>query len=423
MSIRHPGYYSSWLHVVADLTTSTNINLFDWIRNWTLTNYGYEWKGNEGGTTSKKLNAIITIPAGNTISSTNASIAAIFIDSRFRYYDRITLKIAGKVLGGYADYCFDQPNNQGIAALPLQTTDAPTGFASAKAAHGVTAKMIGAGGGGGGSNDKGAGGSGGGGGGGAFINGYFAAFPGSAVTVTVGAGGAGAVADSLCIVNGTAGTDTKVQFKTTSNSNATWTAGAGGRGGGGGGGSGGCVDFTYSGPGTAGAGGSAGTASAPGISGSTINGSAGGNGTSGGGDGADNTGGDGGDSGSFGQGDPSGTGAGGDGGDTGGTDGIDGKMAGGGGGGGGSADRSGGRRYNDGGNGANGFVKLRYHRPYLAGPGVKIANTFPGYIEINNQGGAIGGSRAIEGGPPVYSPVALQPPLLLDITSLPSTLC
>ena len=86
MSVKHPGYYTSWLHVVADMSTSSNINIYDWIQAWTLANYGYQWSN-----TSKKLNAIITIPSTSTISSTGYSIPAITIDNRFRFFDRIII--------------------------------------------------------------------------------------------------------------------------------------------------------------------------------------------------------------------------------------------------------------------------------------------------------------------------------------------
>jgi hypothetical protein len=109
MSVRPPGYYTSWFHVVADIPTSANIDLYKWIGDWTQANYNYRWTN-----TSKKLNAILTIQSGTVISASdytakriNTSPAAsectpaILIGNQFRSYDRITIINKGKIIGAY----------------------------------------------------------------------------------------------------------------------------------------------------------------------------------------------------------------------------------------------------------------------------------------------------------------------------------
>lgn len=121
MAVRHPGYYSGWLHVVADIPASTNmINLYQWISDWTANNYNYRWTG-----AGKKLNAILTIQPGTILSarhkgsidttpSTVNEDAAIFIKSdgpvggdSFRSFDRITIINKGTIMGAYGDLTYD----------------------------------------------------------------------------------------------------------------------------------------------------------------------------------------------------------------------------------------------------------------------------------------------------------------------------
>jgi len=108
MSVRPPGYYTSWFHVVADIETTSDIDLYKWIGNYTDRVYGYRWTN-----ASKKLNAILTIQPGTVISASDLAplinnlpaasscVPAILIDSRFRPYDRITIINKGKIIGAY----------------------------------------------------------------------------------------------------------------------------------------------------------------------------------------------------------------------------------------------------------------------------------------------------------------------------------
>lgn len=119
MSVKAPGYYTSWLHVVTEIKENlTNVDLYEWMKKWTKDNYGHEWN-NE----SKKLNAIITINSSATLSASkfvdktlNENILAsepkpaLKIPTSsgpgvpgFRSYDRITIINNGKIIGAYAD--------------------------------------------------------------------------------------------------------------------------------------------------------------------------------------------------------------------------------------------------------------------------------------------------------------------------------
>jgi hypothetical protein len=80
--------FSSWYTVIIDLTTRSNVNIYNLITS------NSQWTNN-----SKKLRAFITIPNGNTIHSTSASIPAITIPNQFRYYDRITIVNNGTIVG------------------------------------------------------------------------------------------------------------------------------------------------------------------------------------------------------------------------------------------------------------------------------------------------------------------------------------
>ncbi len=79
--------FSSWYTVLLNLTTSSNVNIYDFITNnsgWTNTN--------------KKLRAFITIPANNTVYGTTGS-PAILVPNNFRYFDRVYFIVEGSVSG------------------------------------------------------------------------------------------------------------------------------------------------------------------------------------------------------------------------------------------------------------------------------------------------------------------------------------
>jgi hypothetical protein len=79
--------FSSWYTVILDLTTRSNVNLYNFITSnskWTNTN--------------KKLRAFITIPENNTIYGTTGS-PAILVPNNFRYFDRVYIIVNGKVSG------------------------------------------------------------------------------------------------------------------------------------------------------------------------------------------------------------------------------------------------------------------------------------------------------------------------------------
>jgi hypothetical protein len=162
MSVRPPGYYTSWYHFVADLPTSTNINLYDWIVQNSFWN-------NRG----KKLNAMITIKSGTVISASDLTskrinsnpsvldcIPAIIIGNEFRYYDRISIWNNGVIVGayGFKDYTGDgsfvppdQTSSNGIIITHAVTSVSLTVAAGGGAGGSASGSCPGASGGGGGS--------------------------------------------------------------------------------------------------------------------------------------------------------------------------------------------------------------------------------------------------------------------------------
>jgi hypothetical protein len=395
MNVKHPGYYSSWLHVVTNIPSSTNINLYDWIGEWTQSNYKHKWTN-----TSKKLNAILTIPINSDVISTSYSIPAITIDNRFRAFDRITLKIAGKIIGGYRCYQFFNTSEFEVPGDIYEKN-----ILTIQKAFSISAFIVGGGGGGGSGNEKGNGGSGGGGGGGGCIEGDFNPSPGTNVGFKVGSGGKGArISGPFQTDNGDNGGNSAISFTDKTLNSKTWTAG-GGKGGTAGGG----TSTREGAPGFAGIGGAGGESDTDGYSVTIKNGSKGGNGQIGQNDRSNGVGGNGGTSGGGGAGGSGGT-----------EDGGNGSPHGGGGGGAGFRDREGAARFNNGGNGAPGFARTGYSLNYLAGPGLRIQNNFVGFLEIINQGGVIAGAPAIEGTPSNFTPSRITE---VNISSLPSSPC
>jgi hypothetical protein len=395
MAIKHPGYYSSWLHVVANMTSSNNINLYDWISNWTMTNYGHEWTNS-----SKKLNAIITINNNSNITSNSHTIPALVIDDRFRSFDRITLKIAGKIIGGYRDYAFSYSST---FTVPVNEYDKEILIRSQVSS--INGFVVGGGGGGGSANEKGNGGSGGGGGGGGRVSGIFMAKPGTNISFRVGNAGSGSsIGGAFGASNGLNGGNSSIWFTDITNSSKEW-AGLGGLGGLPGGG----TSKSEGAPGYAGQGGKGGGVVTSGYNVTAIAGGAGGGGVAGSNDRSSGRGGNGGNSGSGASGGSGGT-----------EDGSGGGNPGGGGGGAGFVDRDGGARYNNGGPGAPGQASVSFCRSYLTGVGLLIENTFQGYLEIVNDGGVIAGRPAIVGSPTLFTPLPIS---RVNITSLPSTPC
>lgn len=170
MSVRAPGYYTSWLHVVTDIPNRTNLNLYDFIREFTREKYGYEWTN-----TGKKLNAILTIKRGTVINAANFDSpklnsqitgqqvpAALTIPNDFRDYDRITIINEGVIRGAYGlrDYSgvgsFTPPIEQSVSGV-ITNFEVRTVNLDVKAGGGDGAAAIGQG--------SGAGGGGGGAGG------------------------------------------------------------------------------------------------------------------------------------------------------------------------------------------------------------------------------------------------------------------
>lgn len=395
MAVRHPGHYGSWLHLVTDLTTSSNINLYDWIGDKTSALYGHRWNN-----TSKKLNAIITIPSNNLINSTNSSVPAITIDGRFRNFDRITLIIKGTILGGYSSYCYN--GTSGSFDVPSKSVD--RGIEISSDVTEVSVKLVGAGGGGGTGNEKGNGGGGGGGGGGALVEGKIGVKPGTTVTFTAGSGGArGTTSGPRSIQDGSPGGNSIVSFTRLSDGQGGfWSAGGGGGGKGGGRNEDecdGCMSVDNSG----GAGGKF-TKSGPNDGSPSVSqGGAGGRGDRGSNDKSNGSGGKGGNSGSGASG-----GAGGGPRDDFGSKGVE---PGGGGGGGGFNDRKGGERNNSGGDGAHGSYSFTYSVVRLAGTGILIQN-FLGYLKIDSDGGKVAGYPSITGNPTEWGtkPVQVEAP-------------
>lgn len=381
MGVRHPGHYGSWLHLVANLTTSSNINLYDWIGDTTQSLYTHRWTKD-----SKKLNAIITIPVANTINSTRADIPAIKIDGRFRSFDRITLIINGVINGGYQNYCYS-----GGSSFTVPAANYNNGILISSEVTSVNVQLVGGGGGGGTGNEKGNGGGGGGGGGGAYVSGAVSVRPGTIISFTAGDYGRGGnTRGAMSIVNGGGGGDTTVSFTMPGGLGGSWSAG-GGKGGNGGGSStdcDGCASVDNSG----GPGGSFfkgnGNENEPSVK---TSGSQGGRGDRGAKDTSSGSGGGGGGSGSGARG-----GAGGlKDQDRGGS----GSAPGGGGGGGGFNDREGGERNNSGGDGAVGSYSSTYSVTRLTGIGILIEN-FIGYLKIDSNGsGKVAGYPSIAGSP------------------------
>lgn len=164
MSVRPPGYYTSWYHFVADLPTGKDINLYDWI---VANSY---WNN-----TGKKLNAMITINSDTVISasdlsnkitsssSTSNCKPAILIGNEFRYYDRISIWNNGKIIGAYGNRDFSGTGNftpptesssNGIVITHGVTSATLTVAAGGGAGGKASAECPGASGGGGGSGGK-----------------------------------------------------------------------------------------------------------------------------------------------------------------------------------------------------------------------------------------------------------------------------
>jgi hypothetical protein len=207
-NVRPPGYYVSWYHFVADLPASTNVNLYDFIT-----------QNSRWNSSSKKLNAIITITENTTISARDITRSLINADGKpavtgpdaaiyvppttpfgqgsFRSYDRVTIINKGKIKGAYAyrDYGNWLGNNEGfIPPTAIKHPTNGTGFSSDNLTDEVKTVRLetrSAGGGGGGPSNQNAGAGGGGGGsGGRNINNNATVIPGTVVSATVGSGGA-----------------------------------------------------------------------------------------------------------------------------------------------------------------------------------------------------------------------------------------
>jgi hypothetical protein len=134
------GYYGSGYNVALTLNTSQNVNLYNFI----IANSG--WRN-----TSKKLKAIITIPAGQTIYSTNPLLPALTVPAdgaaSFRSYDYILIRNFGTIAGA-----------AGVAGLgAINGTDGGIGGTAIRALRNLSINNQG--------NIYGGGGGGGGGGG------------------------------------------------------------------------------------------------------------------------------------------------------------------------------------------------------------------------------------------------------------------
>lgn len=388
MAVRPPGYYGSWLHVDATLETGTDINLYNWIVDWTEREYGYRWDN-----TSKKLNAIITIPSGAIITASSINSPAILIDNNFRSFDRITLKINGKVIGGYVtkSYSFGigSVNNLGVLRFSIPDASSSNGIVLASNVTSIGVGLVGGGGGGGTGNEKGNGGGGGGGGGGGYLSGYIPVAGGASVKLTMGKGGSGGkTSGPSSIIPGNDG-KASIAETTVGTTVTVWTAhgGKGGKGGGNAGDCDGCASADNSG----GSGGAVDTGDIRVLGG---DGSPGGRGSK---DTSDGSGGKGGSSAS---------GTGGDGGDPG-SDGKNGNDHGGGGGGGGFEDRTKGGRHNSGGDGARGYFDCNFPQTFLNGPGITLKN-FIGYLKIDSMGGIIAGYPPLNGSPTEWGTKPLE---------------
>lgn len=188
MSVKAPGYYTSWLHVVTEIPAGSNINLYNWIGDYTERNYNHRWTN-----TSKKLNAILTIGPNTRITSadyTNKRLndnsitgssfnPSLLIPDNFRDYDRITIINNGKIVGAYGFRDYD--GNGSFTPFPrVESYDIIS-------LHEVTSVnlSVGAGGGDGGNNlGRAAGAGGGGGGSGGRSDGTYSVRPGYQVKGT-----------------------------------------------------------------------------------------------------------------------------------------------------------------------------------------------------------------------------------------------
>lgn len=196
-AVRPPGYYTSWLHVITNIPSTQNLDLYDWIGDWTERNYGHRWTN-----TSKKLNAILTIPNTSIISASNYTdvklnsaitpgniTPALLITTQFRSFDRITLINRGKIIGsyGFRDYggstSFTPPDDVISTKNTINTHKVTTVSLSATAGGGR--------GGNGTNNFSGAGGGGGGAGGRCIVN-NVTVEPGVQIIATGGGAGQGA---------------------------------------------------------------------------------------------------------------------------------------------------------------------------------------------------------------------------------------
>lgn len=167
-AVRPPGYYTSWLHVVTDIpSTSTGINLYTWIGDWTERNYGHRWTN-----TSKKLNAILTIQPGSILTAPDYTTAKlntainpvnvlppILIPDDFRDFDRITIINLGQIIGAYGFRDFS-----GSGTFTPPSTVSQNNIILTQRVNRVTMDVAGGGGAGGNSNSGGTGSGGGGGG-------------------------------------------------------------------------------------------------------------------------------------------------------------------------------------------------------------------------------------------------------------------
>lgn len=196
-NVRPPGYYTSWFHFVANLPAQQNVNLYDYIV-----------KNSSWNSESKKLNAIITIPEGVTISardittkideSGNPSVigtnAAIYIPATlpfgqgsFREYDRITIINKGTIKGAYAFRDYGGENSS--FTPPAEVKNGLDNISDQVSS--VFLEVRGGGGGGGGACNSLAGSGGGGGGSGGRSAQTVTVTPGIMVVSGRGLGGSG----------------------------------------------------------------------------------------------------------------------------------------------------------------------------------------------------------------------------------------
>ena len=192
MSVRPPGYYVSWYHFVGDIPNgSKNVNIYDFI---VANSY---WNSS-----SKKLNAIITVPAGATITADGigninaspaptGSQAAVYVpptkgfgQGSFRSYDRVTLIIKGKLVGAYGTKNYSGTGTFTPPAAVMSGTDT-VNFAVTT----VSATVKAGGGSGGSGTDSGCAAGGGGGGSGGANSGSVNVTAGTEMTASGGGAG------------------------------------------------------------------------------------------------------------------------------------------------------------------------------------------------------------------------------------------